>query len=707
MANDRLTMREVFHLALLSLAAVIAGLQVLVIIGIVYSRIPLNTGLDNLILVEWLGTFYPSRNLFLYRLLVCIVLFFQAAAFLIFAKKIKAAAFIQSLKKFVVVESFVLAVSFWGLFQIFYHGDSSLGKYIIGFAIFLMAVTKLFRAVVFRLADRAGLLFSLDKNIDLLSRCADYFFPFVIFLIVYIPDRTMAMAKILQYDNLYHFDGVIMGAAWASLKGLVLNMDVISQYGIGMPIVIGRLSWLWGGFSYENVLAVLNVLTIICLILGYFLLRIWLKDPFLAMAGILASIILRLYSQSSPFIWAYPNGVIASRYLFEAAFFILLLLCLRNSRFWLKAATGFIVGCSLFYVVDTGLYLLATYYCYLVVSFVKERYYPSGSAKKQSVAGWVACFLLPFAVAFVSLWAVTGSAIFRDVFWNNCFEFTELFLSGLGATPASVYLKQKDFVGIFLALAMFLEYLLTIAVVGKLCFARKIAWENILAVLLSIYGLCLFNYFICRPGAAYYRAVSFPFIVVTCYWISKGLRFNPYPFKEKVTVILAGAVFVILITCRSFIDYPHLFHIYSGNDAVSVKDIKDNLLSPVDIALIDKLTVPGERVCLFSDFETMVLMEADRPPFFYCFPMVHSAPRKSSTFGGIYLLTQKHLRRTLGQLEGSRPKFVFIDRKLISELPAAYYLQERSFSLLLLYLSKNYDRFLEGKSLIVFKRKTR
>ena len=48
-----------------------------------------------------------------------------------------------------------------------------------------------------------------------------------------------------------------MGPGWAYVSGQVLDVNIISQYGIGFVVVIGRIAQFLGGFSYEHVMAIM------------------------------------------------------------------------------------------------------------------------------------------------------------------------------------------------------------------------------------------------------------------------------------------------------------------------------------------------------------------------------------------------------------------------------------------------------------------
>ena len=48
-----------------------------------------------------------------------------------------------------------------------------------------------------------------------------------------------------------------MGPGWAYLSGQILDVDIISEYGIGIIAVISRLAQLSGGFSYEHVIGIM------------------------------------------------------------------------------------------------------------------------------------------------------------------------------------------------------------------------------------------------------------------------------------------------------------------------------------------------------------------------------------------------------------------------------------------------------------------
>ena len=53
-----------------------------------------------------------------------------------------------------------------------------------------------------------------------------------------------------------------MGPAWAYASGQVLDVDIISQYGIGFVAVLSRLMQFLGGITYEHMMFLILLLVL-------------------------------------------------------------------------------------------------------------------------------------------------------------------------------------------------------------------------------------------------------------------------------------------------------------------------------------------------------------------------------------------------------------------------------------------------------------
>jgi len=124
-----------------------------------------------------------------------------------------------------------------------------------------------------------------------------------------------------------------------------------------------------------------------------------------------------------------------------------------------------------------------------------------------------------------------------------------------------------------------------------------------------------------------------------------------------------------------------------------------------DAALIDQLTPENQPVPLVSSFETRILMQAGRKPFFYYFPMIDSRPMHVRMFPFTSLWTSDRVAVMLKQLEDSKPPYVFMERiMLTTQVPRIYQSLYPEMFYILSYLDSHYQPYRYGKFLVALKR---
>ena len=234
-------------------------------------------------------------------------------------------------------------------------------------------------------------------------------------------------------------------------------------------------------------------------------------------------------------------------------------------------------------------------------------------------------------------------------------------------------------------------------------FRSKIRFEHIFAAVLCVYGLGLYHYFIHRSGVTSYYAVCVPLVLVICFWLSKPLGQTPGLLRSEV--ILAMSVLFALLTSYLFTFYPNVLNLV-GMDWKPEREFYQKEFNLADDAdLVRRFTAPQERVALISSFETKILIQAGRAPFFYYSPLIESAHMASDEFRGTYLHTQARLDKTMGQLQERRPPYIFVERKLIKgALSQKYQNDHPTLKTLLDYVNAHYEAQAEGRYLTAYRR---
>lgn len=682
------------------------ALNILMMAGLCFQARPLHSPLEGQIMPEWLAQFKPTRDIFFYRFFLVTVFGIFGLLAMMFRRKIGTISLTRPLARFVVFELLIAGLALFSLFQNFAYGDIHLaGKilYCWGAAFIL---TKIFwRQIDLALARAAGAMADVKKT-AVINRWVGLSVPFLIFLLIFVPDISGLAAHIFCDDLYYHFDGVVMSSAWAVYKGGIPDVDMANSYGIGLPFVLSGLARIFGGVNYEHVLFVLIILSIVYFTACFFLLSYWLNNVLLALAGVILMIKLQMFHYgAAPIIWKYPNGTVV-RYFFDIFFLWALFGFGRQKKIILLMLAGFMSGFSIFYVSDNGIYQAVTYYFFVLTNLIipeHRKYICSGKNKVWKLLG---IFLLPVLTAGISLRSFVGVHLFEIAFWQNVSEQMSLFLQGFCSVPVSWDIQNGYVFPFLFGCVILLGYLAAVFIpAGRWLRGQKVQADEIFVASLGIYGLFLFHYYICQATSARYFCTCVPYILLFCCAAQHILRSKFVKHQQWISILLVIVTFLSLLTTRLFIQYPNILTWRQDTFAEDRLKMAQNVPAKADIRLIEKLTRPDQKVCLLSSNETLILMQADRQPFFYFFPMVNSRSASGLDFGGLYLFTQKRVEKTIHQLQNESPQYVFIEKKIYQgKLPMVYYKKFKSLVVLLEFLNANYIPEQEGANLVALRK---
>jgi len=359
------------------------------------------------------------------------------------------------------------------------------------------------------------------------------------------------------------------------------------------------------------------------------------------------------------------------------------------------------MGLSLLFVIDASLYQLVAFMAYLgILAFVPHYRREAQMSFKEILF----CFVAPLVIGFLLFYSCLGNQLFSEVFLSNFVEKSKEFLAGLDALPFYESLERRYYFSFVLGLALPVVYILTMLFVGTLWCLRRISKDNIFVVILCVYGLALYHYYVCRSDQAYLYAILIPFIFVCCYWLNI-LSGRWRLLKENgICVLLACLVVLLFFTNSTFISYPNFIHgiTFDNNELQTLNKYYD---FECDAQFIKRLTREEEKIPLISNFETAILMKADRKPFFYYFPVIRSRMNEKE-FGGTNLITLNRLNRSLDQLEKEKPRIVFIEARLFyGKIHPVYFVNFKSLTILIQYLSDFYAPIHTNGRLVACKRK--
>ena len=697
--------RNLFYLSVIAQVLALQGLALLVF---VFHFIPLSAHAPFTVLGPYRNLFHPEREMFFYRVAVLSVLLLQTAAVLLFRRRLPDPELTPRLRRYIFAEAGLLAVLLLVAFKLEVYGPVRFLQVL--FVIVLVCCFAL--KALWPLLSRH--LFITDAGrvlgrvpVPVRTWLGHALAVSAIFFILYVPP-DVALSCIT--DNYIHLDSFIMSPGWASLKGHILNVDTISAYGVGMPAVLARLTWLCGGFHYTSVLGVLMGVGILYFIISYWALYTWFRNALLAFLAVLVMIKLHLFSHGPEhFIWQTPSATIL-RYFWDSIFFLLLINHVQTGFRRFLWGAGLCAGAALCYLTDSGIYLLIAFYTYLLMIMFfpscRERFFQG----RKSLMYNLVLFLVPLGCLAAGMPLLVGGAVLSSEFWRNTGEMMQLFIGGFGPLPMDTALEKQQFFNFFFSLIIPLGYVMTGIFVAAMVFVRAAHPRNILAVIWSVYGLGVYHYYVCRSGPTSFYAVVVPFVMVLAYWVYTLLQL--FPLKRRRALLTGGLIIWVLLmmTDLSFINYPRLLNVSGTSYRKRLETFAarraEQFISSRDVELIRRMTGPDDKVCLLSAWETAFLIQADRRPFFYYFRLITPRAMDQLDFGGTDLITMERVQKTLRQFEEEKPEYVFIETKLFAaEIPAIYYAHYQDLYLLVQYLREHYIPVAQGKYLLALKRK--
>jgi len=598
---------------------------------------------------------------------------------------------------------------------------------------------------------------SLSQRLNVIPRgpYADAWWIMVIALMIYMPDLERVIAMIFTGECLHHFDFLIMSVGWASLCGQLPYVDVIAQYGVGLPLIFAKVINVCGGFDYVSALRVMMGFVIIYFILMYFFVRYWLGSALIAGVAFLLVFRLQMFHYGvSPLIWCVASAS-PIRFGLDILWMWALLRHIRYGKSrWLIMAAVY-SGFAVYYMTSSGMCVMASFYAYLSALIVLPSLRKLWIADSSRRLAYACCWALPVLSALVFFGATLKGHILQKEYWHNFIDYMVVF-GHTGAIPIYENLKYRHFWAFFMSLSLPLTYVATLLYISVGLYFEEGPRERLFTALLCIYGLANYQYYVVRAAGTSYYVNALPFVLVVCYWFMRVLEFLPLAWQKRLKVAAVVLSFYALLTNQNYLAYPnlmnfsrnpmtdnlviqrfpdrggyfnHLFKKTKEQDKLPANDLgtsqedlrtEDDFKSDAqlvdyyrahfdfkkDAALIDRLTKPGQRVALLSSFETKILIQANRAPFFYHFPMLTSRPMTFRTFPTDAAQTPAYGPDTLKALAEGRPEYIFMEKVFLQDFwPASYRENNPLVFEVVTTIKAHYQAFEQGQYLVAMKRK--
>jgi hypothetical protein len=741
----------------LAILAVLESIQLTALLGAVLNHVPVSSPLASQVVPEWQDLLKPEWEVPLFRFFLLSSIGFMTAFVYVWRKRMGEALFLSRLKNHLIIDGIFVFLLLSSLFKQSVYAD----RPVLAGAVFhvIMAVSilcKIFWVWVEDALAHARAFLNRKENIALLSDVITWGMPILIFMIIAVPNVPAVIARFFFGEQFHHNDSFIFGPALAYLTGCVPNIEVISQYGAGVGVVLGSLMKLFGGFSYESGFLVMMYGVIVYYILCFIFLKKWLDSAVLAAAGILLMIKLQMFNTGVyPFAFTYGSATVM-RFWFDIVCLFCIAAHIKKPRGYLLFLAGSVCGLQLFYLPTEGVYLTGAYEAYLLMQLLHPAWRKEVEFTLKKLPSWLVLMTWPLVSAFLFLLMFVGKDVLTPQFWNNTGEFVQYFLSGFGVTPIYNSLLDKQYLASFMGFAIPLVYLATLLLTGALLSLGKINRRHLLFIFLCIYGLGTYHYYVARSAVTSYYVVAIPYVMVLCLWTKIGLDRLGEKARQRIKMIILAVSVWALVTNHNFISYPNRFNVSHNpvtDPAVAqplapgkpyfnhlFREFNDQLKVPlnslgetneqfvseydfssddmlvefyskeadfsVDAALIDRLTPEDAAVPLISSFEIKMLMQAKRRPYFYYFPLVISHPMRARNFVNTSIYTTDQLQRVFTDLENKKPPYIFMEKIFFTtDVPRYFYDYYPSFMLLRDYVLRNYSKAEQGQYLVALKRK--
>jgi hypothetical protein len=185
------------------------------------------------------------------------------------------------------------------------------------------------------------------------------------------------------------------------------------------------------------------------------------------------------------------------------------------------------------------------------------------------------------------------------------------------------------------------------------------------------------------------------------WWLKQGLASSVLFVKRGAYLVIFLLSLGALLTNRLMLTYPNYFF-QDPQRFVQEKKFEERFVVLAQSAsLIKQLTHETQKVVLLSNFETALLMQAQRQPLFDNFPVMFSS--FSNGPGGLNLKTKEQCLNLIKSIQEENAMYVFIDERLLALSPQT--LQGTGLKAVLDYLNIHYKEYTHQGFLLALQRR--
>jgi hypothetical protein len=258
--------------------------------------------------------------------------------------------------------------------------------------------------------------------------------------LVYITDWQLLAYHIYNRGKFYHWDFYFMGPTLGFFHGRALGTDVFCQYGVGWPVLFSWLSAVTP-INHATCAGVFVLCGTLYFVLYYLTLRYIAGGALVAAALFFVFLNFQLFhglpNGGSVTIWGWPSSSIL-RSVFDIGFFAMLALHGRSGHSRWIIASSAMVGLGLLFEIDTGLYLLASLFYYLFVTWLLSVRGVEGPwSANINIRTMAAVAATLISVTAVGLFVASRGTLFSREFFEGWLEGFRVFSSGFSSLPVA------------------------------------------------------------------------------------------------------------------------------------------------------------------------------------------------------------------------------------------------------------------------------
>ncbi len=721
-------MRTTRNLLLITATVLLANLWLLMVLILIIEPLPKASALTAQIFNEFSSTLRPESETFYYRFFVAMTLISQWLVVFLLRKKIATEQLSTIIKTRLIALSIGMTLSLVCAFKIIvYQPRHQLALIWLWILMIAIVLVQVFLGEIITCLKKVKVFAEKWLVVTWVRRMLIVLAVIMIMAMIMVPHINAVVARFYFGEQFHHNDSFVMGPALTVAQGLKPNVDIISQYGLGIGYVFSFLMKMCGGISYDNLLRVMTLIVSVYYIGWFLLLRCLFNSGLLAFAIVLLGIKWQMFHPGVyPFVFTYGSTT-ALRFFVDVIFFSGLYAYLTTQRqrwFYLAAL---IPGIQLWYVHSEGVYLFLAWCVFVVFS-------------TRGIIQIIRAIVLPIIVALILAYGCVGNIVLQADFWGNMREFAQYFFSGFGVEPMTYNLVHREFGALLMGLLVPIVYVATL--IATFWCRTILPNTRLMIVALAIYGLGLYHYFVTRSTLTSYEVGILPLTWIIGFWAALWIKQQRQDRQWNIKLIATTVIALCLGTTHLFISYPnylnlsanpitdplvamplkdgkpyfnHLFRDQVNVDLLSENEVKDDQALAAyytqeshftkDIQLIQKYTTLNQRVPIISSFEIKLLIDSQRSPYFYYFPLIISRPFGLPLLAKTSIYTQDQMSKTLTLLERDKPMYIFMEPIFTTRpLPPQLQVEFESLIILTNYVIKNYQPVDQGQYLVAYKR---